>query len=105
LLAIFGDFVFGANIERHDGFVRILYLMENVPLNQASSDLDRLIESTVTTHQPVRIVGNHNAVLVAEQDWNAIQETLYLLSVPGMRESIHEGMNTSVEDCDQEPDW
>jgi antitoxin YefM len=81
------------------------YFMDNVPLSQASSNLDRLIETTATTHQPVLIVGNHNAVLVSEQDWNAIQETLYLLSMPGMRESIHEGMNTPVEDCDEELTW
>jgi len=44
-------------------------------------------------------------VLISEEDWEAIQETLYLLSVPGMRESIREGMNTPVEECDEELEW
>lgn len=80
--------------------------MENVPLSQASSSLDRLIETAATTHQPVLIVGDRsNAVLMSEQAWRDMQETLYLLSIPGMRESIHEGMNTPLEDCDQELTW
>jgi len=52
------------------------------------------------------ILGKRNkAVLVSEEDWAAIQETLYLLSVPGMRESIREGMEAPVDECDQELDW
>jgi PHD/YefM family antitoxin component YafN of YafNO toxin-antitoxin module len=47
----------------------------------------------------------NSAVLVSEEDWTAIQETLYLLSVPGMRESIREGMDTPVDECDEELDW
>jgi PHD/YefM family antitoxin component YafN of YafNO toxin-antitoxin module len=46
-----------------------------------------------------------NAVLVPEEDWNAIQETLYLLSVPGMRESIRVGLETPIEECEKEPGW
>jgi PHD/YefM family antitoxin component YafN of YafNO toxin-antitoxin module len=46
-----------------------------------------------------------SAVLVAEQDWRAMQETLYLLSVPGMRESIREGMGAPVEECSEVVDW
>ena len=44
-------------------------------------------------------------ILLAEDDWNAINETLHLLSVPGMRESIQEGMATGLDECDQELDW
>lgn len=44
-------------------------------------------------------------MLVGEEDWNAIQESLHLLSVPGMRESIREGLQTPVEECDEEPGW
>jgi prevent-host-death family protein len=55
----------------------------------------RLLDETAQTHKPVRIAGKrNNAVLVAEEDWNAIQETLFLLSVPGMRESVREGLRT-----------
>lgn len=51
-------------------------------------------------------MGKRNkAVLVSEEDWSAIQVTLYLLSVPGMRESIGEGMKTAVDDCDEELSW
>jgi PHD/YefM family antitoxin component YafN of YafNO toxin-antitoxin module len=65
-----------------------------------------LIDETAESHQPIVIMGKQNkAVLVSEEDWSAIQETLYLLSVPGMRESIREGMDTSVDECDGELDW
>lgn len=51
-------------------------------------------------------MGNRNkAVLVSEEDWSAIQEALYLLSVPGMRESIREGLDASVDECDGDLDW
>jgi PHD/YefM family antitoxin component YafN of YafNO toxin-antitoxin module len=46
-----------------------------------------------------------SAVLVPEEDWNAIQETLYLLSVPGMRESVRVGLETPIEECEKEPGW
>ena len=63
--------------------------------SEARANLYRLLDQAAETHQPVRIAGKRNsAVLVSEDDWNAIQETLYLLSVPGMRESIRDGMKT-----------
>ena len=59
---------------------------------EARSKLYRLIDETTRTHQPVVISGKRGgAVLVSEEDWNSISETLHLLSVPGMRESIKEG--------------
>jgi PHD/YefM family antitoxin component YafN of YafNO toxin-antitoxin module len=65
-----------------------------------------LIDETATSHQPVLITGRrNNAVLVSEEDWVAIQETLYLISIPGMRESIKEGMQTPIEECHRELDW
>lgn len=58
------------------------------------------------SHQPILITGQkHNAILVSESDWRVIQETLYLLEIPGMRESIQTGLQTPVEDCDEELDW
>ena len=58
------------------------------------------------SHEPVVITGKRgNAVLLAESDWNAINETLYLLSVPGMRESILEGMRENIEDTSTELEW
>jgi antitoxin YefM len=65
-----------------------------------------LIGEAAEFYQPIVITGKRNtAVLVAEEDWAAIQETLFLLSGPGMRESIREGMNTPLEQCDEELDW
>lgn len=80
--------------------------MNTVSATEARAKLYRLIDETAAAHEPVLITGQRtNAVLVSEEDWNAIQETLHLLSVPGMRESIHEGMNTPVEECSKELDW
>jgi antitoxin YefM len=74
-----------------------------VPVNQAKQQLQDLIDSVSQSHQPIMIAGqNGNAVLLSETDWASIQETLYLLSIPGMRESIREGMATPIEDCDRE---
>jgi len=65
-----------------------------------------LIDEAAVSHSPVLITGKrNNAVLVSEEDWSAIQETLFLLSVPGMRESIKEGMRTPVEECSQDLGW
>ena len=80
--------------------------MAGITATEAHSNLYRLIDETAESHQPIIIIGKRNkAVLVSEEDWSAIQETLYLLSVPGMRESIREGMDTSVDECDEELDW
>lgn len=80
--------------------------MAGITATEARSNLYRLIDETAESHQPIVIMGKRNkAVLVAEEDWAAIQETLYLLSVPGMRESIREGMATTVDKCDEELNW
>lgn len=80
--------------------------MTRITATEARSNLYRLIDETAESHQPIIIIGKRNkAVLVSEEDWSAIQETLYLLSVPGMRESIREGMDTSVDKCNEELDW
>lgn len=72
-------------------------------LATSEANLHRLIDEVAASHEPVIITGErHNAVLVAEEDWSAIQETLYLLSVRGMRESIHEGMATPISECSEE---
>jgi prevent-host-death family protein len=74
--------------------------------SEAREKLYRLLDETANAHEPVLITGPRaNAVLIGEEDWNSIQETLYLLSVPGMRESIKEGLQIPVEDCEQEPGW
>lgn len=77
-----------------------------IPAKKAQQQLQDLIDSVNQSHQPVVIAGQtHNAVLLSETDWTSIQETLYLLSMPGMRESIREGMETPIEECERELDW
>ncbi|MHB9105496.1 MAG: type II toxin-antitoxin system Phd/YefM family antitoxin [Armatimonadota bacterium] len=73
---------------------------------EARTNLYRLIDETAASHQPVLIIGKrHNAVLVSEDDWRSIQETLNLLSIPGMRESVLGGLNTPISDCGTEIEW
>lgn len=73
---------------------------------EARTKLYTLIDEAAASHQPVVITGKrNNAVLVSEEDWNAISETLYLLSIPGMGESIRKGMETDVSECAGELDW
>lgn len=80
--------------------------MQTLSASNARSNLYRLIDEAAASHQPLVITGKrNNAVLVSEQDWAAIQETLFLLSVPGMRESIREGMATPVDELADKLDW
>ena len=80
--------------------------MSTITASEARAKLYRLIDEAADTHEPILITGKRsNAVLLSEGDWSAVQETLFLLSVPGMRESIIEGLGTPVEECEQEPDW
>lgn len=80
--------------------------MTGITATEARSNLYRLIDETAESHQPIVIMGKRNkAVLISEEDWSAIQETVFLLSVPGMRESIREGLDTPIEQCDEELNW
>lgn len=80
--------------------------MDTFTASQARASLYRLIDQAAESHEPIRISGRRSgAVLVSEEDWDAIQETLFLLSVPGMRESIKEGMAEPLEDSARELDW
>ena len=80
--------------------------MATLNATEARANLYKLIDDTAANHEPVIITGKRgNAVLLAEDDWNAINETLYLLSVPGMRESIIDGMQETLDDCANELDW
>jgi antitoxin YefM len=77
-----------------------------ISIDEAQKQLQNLIDSVSQSHQPVVIAGETgNAVLLSESDWSSVQETLYLLSIPGMRESIREGLATPIEDCDRGLDW
>ncbi len=80
--------------------------MTTLNATEARSKLYKLIDETAETHQPIIITGKRkNAVLLAEEDWNSINETLFLLSIPGMRESICEGMDESLDDCEKKLEW
>jgi prevent-host-death family protein len=80
--------------------------MQTLTASEARANFYRLMDQTAQSHQPVIISGKrHSAVLLSVEDWESIQETLYLLSVPGMRESIKEGMVQSVQTCAKELDW
>jgi antitoxin YefM len=72
----------------------------------ARAKLYRLIDEVALSHEPVLISGKRrNAVLLSEEDWRAVQETLYLLSIPGMRESIVEGLKTPISKCAKKIAW
>ena len=74
--------------------------------SEARANLYRLIDQTAESHQPIFISGKRTgAVLLSEEDWTAIQETLFLLSVPGMRESIKDGMAEPLEQSATELNW
>jgi prevent-host-death family protein len=80
--------------------------MTSITATEARKALYKLVEDVSGSHEPVQITGKHgNAVLVGEDDWRAVQETMHLLSVPGMRESIVEGMAESLDECSRELDW
>ena len=80
--------------------------MTTLNVTEARANLYKLIDDATVNHEPVVITGKRgNAVLLAEDDWNAINETLHLLSVPGMRESILEGIQESIDSAATELNW
>ncbi|MCK4447977.1 MAG: type II toxin-antitoxin system Phd/YefM family antitoxin [Candidatus Marinimicrobia bacterium] len=80
--------------------------MKTINITKARAKLYQLIDEASEIHEPIQITGKRsNAILISEDDWRAIQETLYLTSVPGMRESVIEGLNTPLEECSEDLDW
>lgn len=80
--------------------------MTTLSASEARKRLYNLVDEVKDTHVPVQIVGKRSsAILVSEEDWRAIEETLHLLSIPGMRESIKKGLKVPIEQCDEEPGW
>ena len=76
--------------------------MNSITVTDARKTLYKLINESADSHEPILITGkNANAVLISEEDWNDVNETLHLLSIQGMRESIIEGLQTPLEDCDE----
>jgi prevent-host-death family protein len=79
--------------------------MTTMSARQARKQLYQLLDEVARSHEPVQITGRRgNAVLVSEDDWRAAQETLHLVSIPGMRESIREGMATPAAELEDELD-
>ena len=80
--------------------------MTTLTATEARRQLYSLLDDVADSHEPIQIAGKrHSAVLVSETDWRAIQETLFLESIPGMKDSIVKGMKTPVEKCEKELDW
>ena len=80
--------------------------MKTLSINEAREILEKLVQEATSDHEPIYIKGkNTSAVLIDENDWRSIQETLYLLTIPGMRESIREGLETTINECSEEPGW
>ena len=80
--------------------------MTSITATEARKQLYTLLDDVADSHQPIQIAGKRNsAVLVSEDDWQAIQETLYLTSIPGMRDSIVKGLKTPVDKCKTDLDW
>ncbi len=79
--------------------------MKTINVTKARADLYNLLTEASESHEPIQITGKKtNAILLAEEDWRAIQETLFLTSIPGMKESIVDGLNTDIDDT-EELDW
>ena len=80
--------------------------MRTITVTKAREKLFKLLEEAAASHEPIQITGKkNNAVLISEEDWRAVQETLYLLSIPEMRKSIREGLKTPIEECVEDLEW
>jgi prevent-host-death family protein len=80
--------------------------MTSITVTEARKLLYRLLDEVNESHDPVHIAGKRNAgVLISEEDWRAITETLHLCEIPGMRESIVKGMKEPLDKCPEDPGW
>lgn len=80
--------------------------MTTLTTSQARTQLFQLVDAAELSHKPVQIKGRRSsAVLISSDDWESIQETLYLLSIPGMRESLIKGMKTPLNKCSKRLSW
>ena len=80
--------------------------MTTLSATAARKQLYSLLDDVADSHEPIHITGKrHSAVLVSADDWRAIEETLFLESIPGMKDSIVKGLKTPVGNCEKELDW
>src|SRR5437762_14307703 len=81
-------------------------VMKTIDAGEARNSLPQLLAETANSHEPIHIISAPaNGILISEEDWRSIQETLHLLSIPGMRESIREGMAAPIDQCTKELSW
>lgn len=80
--------------------------MTTITASEARARLYGLLDEAAESHEPIQIRGKrHSAVLVSEDDWRAIEETLHLVAIPGMAESLRKGMKTPIGKCSSDPGW
>ena len=80
--------------------------MDSITATEARKQLYSLLDEVADSHHPIQITGKRSsAVLISEEDWKAIQETLYLQTIPGMKAAIKKGLKTPVDKCATEPGW
>jgi antitoxin YefM len=80
--------------------------MRTLAATEARANIYQLIQDVSEHNETIQITSKHgNAILLSKIDWDAIGETLYLLAIPGMRESLHSGLNTPLSDCDTKLEW
>ena len=80
--------------------------MTTMTVTEARKSLYSLVDETNSSHEPIHILGKRGgAVLIGEDDWSAIEETLYLTSIPHMQKSIVDGLKNTVEECSEELEW
>lgn len=90
----------------NDGRFPVRFGMTSIRATHARTKLYQLLDDAAASHEPIKITGKRaNGVLVSEEDWRSIQETLYLLSIPGMRESIRKGMKEPLGKSSEKPGW
>src|SRR5207248_5462070 len=100
-----GRQAFSAPLDKADAFTNASR-MTSLPVTQARSKLYQLLDQAADSHEPIQITGKRsNAVLVSEEDWRSIQETLHLVSIPGMRDSIRKGMAEPLKKARKKPGW
>jgi len=80
--------------------------MKTISVTKARSNLYKLLDEAEISGEPIQITGKRsNGILISENDWRAISETLYLLSISGMRESIRDGLNSPINECETNLEW
>ncbi len=80
--------------------------MNSITATEARKQLYTLLDNIAESHHPIQITGKRSsAILISEEDWRAIQETLFLQSIPGMKASMKKGLKTPVDKCSTEPGW